>query len=293
MTILTLDNVSKHFGKVKAADNVSIDINEGEIFGFIGPNGAGKSTTIRMIIGALNATSGDIYFKGENIRKHKKYIEALSYVPGDVNLWDNLTGMEVINFFMKLRGFKDKEFRDDLINKFRLDSGKKCKTYSKGNRQKVALITAFLSEADLLIFDEPTTGLDPLMERVFHEEILNAKKQGKSVLLSSHILSEVEKLADRIAIIRDGKIIETGRLSDLSHITRIEYILSSENDLSALKDKAYVHDYREEDENIHLMVDNDKVSQFLDDISDYNITYLVTEPPKLEDIFMRYYEVKS
>ena len=293
MTILTLDNVSKHFGKVKAADNVSIDINEGEIFGFIGPNGAGKSTTIRMIIGALNATSGDIYFKGENIRKHKKYIEALSYVPGDVNLWDNLTGMEVINFFMKLRGFKDKEFRDDLINKFRLDSGKKCKTYSKGNRQKVALITAFLSEADLLIFDEPTTGLDPLMERVFHEEILNAKKQGKSVLLSSHILSEVEKLADRIAIIRDGKIIETGRLSDLSHITRIEYILSSENDLSALKDKAYLHDYREEDENIHLMVDNDEVSQFLDDISGYNITYLVTEPPKLEDIFMRYYEVKS
>lgn len=293
MTILTLDNVSKHFGKVKAADNVSIDINEGEIFGFIGPNGAGKSTTIRMIIGALNATSGDIYFKGENIKKHKKYIEAVSYVPGDVNLWDNLTGMEVINFFMKLRGFKDKEFRDALIEKFRLDSGKKCKTYSKGNRQKVALITAFLSEADLLIFDEPTTGLDPLMERVFHEEILNAKKQGKSVLLSSHILSEVEKLADRIAIIRDGQIIETGRLSDLSHITRIEYILSSENDLSALKDKKYVHDYREEDENIHLMVDNDKVSQFLDDISGYNITYLVTEPPKLEDIFMRYYEVKS
>lgn len=293
MTILTLDNVSKHFGKVKAADNVSIDINEGEIFGFIGPNGAGKSTTIRMIIGALNTTSGDIYFKGENIKKHKKYIEAVSYVPGDVNLWDNLTGMEVINFFMKLRGFKDKEFRDALIEKFRLDSGKKCKTYSKGNRQKVALITAFLSEADLLIFDEPTTGLDPLMERVFHEEILNAKKQGKSVLLSSHILSEVEKLADRIAIIRDGQIIETGRLSDLSHITRIEYILSSENDLSSLKDKKYVHDYREEDENIHLMVDNDKVSQFLDDISVYNITYLVTEPPKLEDIFMRYYEVKS
>lgn len=293
MTILTLDNVSKHFGKVKAADNVSIDINEGEIFGFIGPNGAGKSTTIRMIIGALNATSGDIYFKGENIKKYKKYIEAVSYVPGDVNLWDNLTGMEVINFFMKLRGFKNTEFRDELIEKFRLDSSKKCKTYSKGNRQKVALITAFLSEADLLIFDEPTTGLDPLMERVFHEEILSAKKQGKSILLSSHILSEVEKLADRIAIIRDGQIIETGKLSDLSHITRIEYILSSENDLTALKDKEYVHDYRELDNNIHLMVDNDKVSQFLDDISGYNITHLVTEPPKLEDIFMRYYEVKS
>ncbi|WP_462422172.1 ABC transporter ATP-binding protein [Salinicoccus sp. Marseille-QA3877] len=293
MTILTLDNVSKHFGKVKAADNVSIDINEGEIFGFIGPNGAGKSTTIRMIIGALNATSGDIYFKGENIKKYKKYIEEISYVPGDVNLWDNLTGMEVINFFMKLRGFKDQKLRDELIENFRLDPGKKCKTYSKGNRQKVALITAFLSEADLLIFDEPTTGLDPLMERVFHEEILNAKNQGKSVLLSSHILSEVEKLADRIAIIRDGKIIETGKLSDLSHITRIKYILSSENDLSALKDKEYVHDYREEDETTHLMVDNDKVSRFLDDISGYNITYLVTEPPKLEDIFMRYYEVKS
>lgn len=293
MTVLTLENVSKHFGKVKAADEVSIDINDGEIFGFIGPNGAGKSTTIRMIIGALNETSGDIYFKGQNIKKHKKYIEEVSYVPGDVNLWDNLTGMEVINFFMKLRGFKDKKLRDELIEKFRLDSGKKCKTYSKGNRQKVALISAFLSDADLLIFDEPTTGLDPLMERVFHEEILNVKKQGKSVLLSSHILSEVEKLADRIAIIRDGKIIETGKLSDLSHITRIEYILSSNSDLSALQDKEYVHDFRKEDNNIHLMVDNDKVSTFLDDISVYDITYLVTEPPKLEDIFMRYYEGKS
>lgn len=293
MTVLTLDNLSKHFGKVKAADNVSIDINEGEIFGFIGPNGAGKSTTIRMIIGALNETSGDIYFKGQNIKQHRNYIEEVSYVPGDVNLWDNLTGMEVINFFMKLRGFKDKKLRDDLIEKFRLDPGKKCKTYSKGNRQKVALISAFLSEADLLIFDEPTTGLDPLMERVFHEEVLNAKKQGKSVLLSSHILSEVEKLADRIAIIREGEIIETGKLSDLSHITRIEYILSSDNDLSALQDKEYVHDFRKEEENIHLMVDNDKVSTFLDDISGYKITYLVTEPPKLEDIFMRYYEDKS
>lgn len=293
MTILTLDNVSKHFGKVKAAHNVSIEINEGEIFGFIGPNGAGKSTTIRMIIGALQETSGDIHFKGENIRQNKDYIEHISYVPGDVNLWDNLTGMEIINFFMKMRGFKDKAMRDRLIDKFRLDSGKKCKTYSKGNRQKVALISAFLTDADLLIFDEPTTGLDPLMERVFHEEIMAVRDKGKSVLLSSHILSEVEKLADRIAIIRDGEIIETGKLADLSHITRIEYILSSEDDISELGEKPYIHDYRVEGDAVHLMVDNDKVSEFLEDINDYKITHLETEPPKLEDIFMRYYEGKS
>ncbi|MCD2138711.1 ABC transporter ATP-binding protein [Salinicoccus halitifaciens] len=293
MSILTLENVSKHFGKVRAAENVSIDIREGEVFGFIGPNGAGKSTTIRMIIGALKETSGTIYFKGEDIKKSRRYIENISYVPGDVNLWPNLTGMEVINFFMKMRGFKDVEMRDALIEKFRLDARKKCKTYSKGNRQKVALISALLSDADLLIFDEPTTGLDPLMERVFHQEILAARDAGKSVLLSSHILSEVEKLADRIAIIREGKIIETGKLADLSHITRIEYILSSEDDLSFLEGKSYAHDFRTEGGNTHLMVDNDKVADFMSDISSKRITYLVTEPPKLEDIFMRYYEDKS
>lgn len=293
MSILTLENVSKHFGKVRAAENVSIDIREGEVFGFIGPNGAGKSTTIRMIIGALKETSGTIYFKGGDIKKSRRYIENISYVPGDVNLWPNLTGMEVINFFMKMRGFKDIEMRDRLIEKFRLDARKKCKTYSKGNRQKVALISALLSDADLLIFDEPTTGLDPLMERVFHQEILAARDAGKSVLLSSHILSEVEKLADRIAIIREGKIIETGKLADLSHITRIEYILSSEDDLSFLEGKNYAHDFRSEGKNTHLMVDNDKVADFMSDISACRITYLVTEPPKLEDIFMRYYEDKS
>ncbi len=293
MSILTLENISKHFGKIRAAHNVSIDIREGEVFGFIGPNGAGKSTTIRMIIGALKETSGDIYFKGENIRENKDYIEHISYVPGDVSLWDNLTGMEVINFFMKMRGFKDQDMRDRLIEKFRLDPSRKCKTYSKGNRQKVALISALLSEADLLIFDEPTTGLDPLMERVFHQEILAARDAGKSIFLSSHILSEVEKLADRIAIIRDGEIIETGRLSDLSHITRTEYILRADGDLAFLKDKPYVHDFKVEGGYTHLMVDNDKVADFMASVSTLKITHLVTEPPKLEDIFMRYYEDKS
>lgn len=293
MSLLTLENVSKHFGKVRAAHEVSIDIKEGEVFGFIGPNGAGKSTTIRMIIGALKETSGSIYFKGEDIRKNKNYIEQISYVPGDVNLWENLTGMEVINFFMDMRGFKDKDLRDRLIKKFRLDPARKCKTYSKGNRQKVALISALLSEADLLIFDEPTTGLDPLMERAFHEEILAARDAGKSVLLSSHILSEVEKLADRIAIIRDGEIIETGRLADLSHITRIEYIIGSDDDLAFLKDKPYVHDFKVEGGYTHLMVDNDKITEFMAAVGKLRITHLVTEPPKLEDIFMRYYEGKS
>lgn len=288
--MLELTNVSKHFGKVRAVNNLSMTLNRGEVFGFIGPNGAGKSTAIRMIIGALKPTEGDIFFNGKNIKKDRKYIEHIAYVPGDVNLWGNLTGEEVINFLMASRGYKDEAKKKELVERFKLDVTKKCKTYSKGNRQKVVLINAFLSDAQLLIFDEPTTGLDPLMERVFNEEIMRAKEDGKTILLSSHILSEVEKLADRVAIIRGGTIIESGNLKDLKHITRVEYIVDTDDDIKALVNKSFVHEFSKEDDGYHMFIDNDKVPDFLKHLKLYNLKYLSTAPMRLEDIFMRYYE---
>ena len=293
MSVIELKGMTKTFGKTIAAKDVSFSIEKGEIFGFIGPNGAGKSTTIRMIIGALTPDSGEILMDGQPVTEDPHYKDKLTYVPGDVNLWGNLTGDEVINFFMKTRGYSDKERKAELIEKFRLDAKKKCKTYSKGNRQKVALISAFLSNAELLIFDEPTTGLDPLMERSFHEEVIRARDEGKSILLSSHILSEVEKLADRLAIIREGEIIETGRLKELRHITRIEYVVQAKGDLELLKDLPYVHDFDEREENTHLRVDNDKAAEFLEALHPIGPTHLETLPPRLEDIFMRYYEGRS
>src|SRR5690625_183611 len=293
MSVIELKGMTKAFGKTVAAKDVSFSIEKGEIFGFIGPNGAGKSTTIRMIIGALTPDSGEILMDGQPVTEDPHYKDKLTYVPGDVNLWGNVTGDEVINFVMKTRGDSDKERTAVLIEKFRLDAKKKCKTYSKGVRQKVALISAFLSNAELLIFDEPTTGLDPLMERSFHEEVIRARDEGKSILLSSHILSEVEKLADRLAIIREGEIIETGRLKELRHITRIEYVVQAKGDLELLKDLPYVHDFDEREENTHLRVDNDKAAEFLEALHPIGPTHLETLPPRLEDIFMRYYEGRS
>lgn len=222
MTVLKTTNLTKKFGGFTALDGVNIELNEGEVFGFIGPNGAGKSTAIRVLLGILKATEGDVKIFGleawkDAVEIHKR----IAYVPGDVNLWPNLTGGEVIDLFVKLRGATTKSRREELIKKFDLDPTKKCGTYSKGNRQKVALIAALSSDADLYILDEPTSGLDPLMEKVFQECVMDAKRAGKTVLLSSHILSEVEKLCDRVGIIRQGKIIETGSLRELRHLTRI------------------------------------------------------------------------
>ena len=290
MAILEINNVTKRYGDFTAVEDVSMTIEPGEVYGFIGPNGAGKSTTIRMIIGAIRITNGNIKVDNINIKQDNKYLEKISYVPGDVNLWPNLTGMEVINFLMASRGYTDKNRRDTLIEKFRLDPDKKCKTYSKGNRQKVALISALCSDAELYIFDEPTSGLDPLMEYTFHGEVKQLKQDGKSVLLSSHILSEVEKLADRISIITDGRIVESGKFSDMRHITRMKYIIKSDADLTALNNLPYVHHANEEKDVMNLLVDNDNIPDFLNELKKYNITHLETEPPKLEDIFLRFYE---
>ncbi|ASK61839.1 ABC transporter ATP-binding protein [Virgibacillus phasianinus] len=294
MPVLTTTNLMKRFGKFTALNGVDIEVNKGEIYGFIGPNGAGKSTTIRILLGILKATEGkakifgkDVWSDAVEIHKH------IAYVPGDVNLWPNLTGGEVIDLFVKLRGGNNKNRREELINRFDLDPAKKCRTYSKGNRQKVALVAAFSSDADLYILDEPTSGLDPLMEQVFQQCVMEAKQAGKSVLLSSHILSEVEKLCDRVGIIRQGKIIETGTLSELRHLTRTNLLVKTKEPMSGLKELNGVHDIEKKDDEWSFQVDSEELDGVIKHISPFGIEKLESTPPTLEDLFMRHYEGKG
>ncbi len=218
MTIIEINNLVKKFGKFTALDGVNMSVKQGEVHAFLGPNGAGKSTTIRCLLGILRCTSGSVQMFGEDAWKNSVELhKRVAFVPGDVNLWNNLTGGEVIDLFGSLGGGKiDPVKREKYLELFELDPSKKCGTYSKGNRQKVALVSAFASDAELFILDEPTSGLDPLMEKVFQDIIQEIREQGKTVLLSSHIMSEVEKLADSVSIIREGKIIKSGSMADIA-----------------------------------------------------------------------------
>ncbi|WP_188206770.1 ABC transporter ATP-binding protein [Alkalibacillus aidingensis] len=291
MSVLKATNVTKRFGKFTALDGVNLEVNKGEVFGFIGPNGAGKSTTIRVLLGILKATEGEAKIFGKDVWDDAVDIhERIAYVPGDVNLWPNLTGGEVIDLFVKLRGGNNKNRREELIERFKLDPTKKCRTYSKGNRQKVALISAFSSDADLYILDEPTSGLDPLMEQVFQECVMEAKEAGKSVLLSSHILSEVEKLCDRVGIIREGKMIETGSLNELRHLTRTNLLVETKEPISGLAEMKGVHDLEGENQSLSFQVDTEELETVIRHVSQFGVVKLESAPPTLEDLFMRHYE---
>mgnify|MGYP001331195361 FL=1 len=294
MSILKATNLTKKFGDFKALDGVNIEVNEGEVFGFIGPNGAGKSTTIRILLGMLKATSGEAKIFGKDVWQDAVDIhKRIAYVPGDVNLWPNLTGGEVIDLFVKLRGGNNKNRREELIERFNFDPSKKCRTYSKGNRQKVALIAALASEAEIYIFDEPTSGLDPLMERVFQEYVLEAKQAGSSVLLSSHILSEVEKLCDRVGIIRQGKIIESGSLNDMRHLTRSNMIVQTKKPMDGLAQLSGVHSVEETGDETIFQVDTDAMDSVIEFVSRHGVIKLESAPPTLEDLFMRHYETDA
>ncbi|UTR13063.1 ABC transporter ATP-binding protein [Evansella sp. LMS18] len=289
--MLKVTNLTKKFGDFKALDEVNLEVNEGEIMGFIGPNGAGKSTTLKVLLGILKASDGEVKIFGKDawddaVEIHKR----VAYVPGDVNLWPNLTGGEVIDLFVKLRGTNHQSRRDELIEKFSLDPKKKCRTYSKGNRQKVALIAAFSSDADLYILDEPTSGLDPLMENIFQECVKDLKKQGKSVLLSSHILSEVEKLCDKVAIIRKGSIIETGTLTELRHLTRTQLLIETKKSVKNLAELKGVHDVEVKEQGLSFQVDTEELDNVLRHVSQFGVLKLESAPPTLEDLFMRHYE---
>ena len=290
MSVLKIENLTKDFGKFSALKHVSLEVGTGQIYGFIGPNGAGKTTLIRTILGIYQATAGNVRVFGQDAWKDAVEIhKRIAYVPGDVNLWPNLTGGEVIDLFMRLRGGGSSERRAQLIEKFKLDPTKKCRTYSKGNRQKVALIAAFAVEADLYIFDEPTSGLDPLMESVFHECVQEVKNLGKSVFLSSHILSEVEKLCDRVAIIRNGEIIENGTLDELRHLTRVNIKVKtkSEVDLSAFSS---VHNIQLENDYLTFQIEAAHLGEVIAHLSGYGILDLQSSPPSLEELFMTHYK---
>ncbi|EOR23974.1 ABC transporter ATP-binding protein [Niallia nealsonii AAU1] len=291
MTILKATNLTKKFGSFTALDGVNMEIKEGEVYGFIGPNGAGKSTTIRILLGMLRASQGEAKIFGKDVWSDAVAIhKRISYVPGDVNLWPNLTGGEVIDLFMKMNGHVNSRKREELIKKFDFDPTKKSRTYSKGNRQKVALIAAFASDADLYILDEPTSGLDPLMEQIFQECVSDAKRAGKSVLLSSHILSEVEKLCDRVGIIRQGKIIETGTLNELRHLTRTNLTIKTKEPIVSLNELKGIHNIEEKGSELSFQVDTEEMDAVIRYISGFGLLKLESAPPTLEDLFMRHYQ---
>ncbi|HHY10742.1 MAG TPA: ABC transporter ATP-binding protein [Firmicutes bacterium] len=289
--IIEIKNLRKSFGEVRALKDVTFDVKKGEVVGFIGPNGAGKSTTIRILLGIIRRDGGSAKIFGRDVWRDSFEIhKRVAYVPGEVALWGNLTGGEIIDLFMKLHGFGSEERRDYLIDRFELDPRKKAKTYSKGNRQKVGLIAALSVDSDLYIFDEPTSGLDPLMEQVFQEEVERIKEAKKSVLLSSHILSEVERLADRIVIIRQGHIVEAGTLAQLRHLTRSTVVLETAGDVSSLRELAGVYDFVQKQNQGIFSVDHEHLNEILAAATKLNVQKLEISAPTLEDLFMRHYE---
>lgn len=289
-TVVKAEGLVKTFGKVKALDDVNLEIGPGEVYGFIGPNGAGKSTAIRILLGILKSDSGSAQIFGRDAWRDAVDIhKRLAYVPGDVNLWDNLTGGEIIDLFVRLRRGHDTRYKEELIERFDFDPAKKAETYSKGNRQKVALIAAFASDADLYILDEPTSGLDPLMELVFHDCVAKVKKQGKTVLLSSHILSEVEKLCDRLSIIRNGKIVDTGTLREMRHLSRTNITVETKEPVAGLQEIKGVYDISENAGTMSFRTDSDATGEVMKTLADAGITHITVMPPTLEELFLSHY----
>ncbi|MCX4731193.1 ABC transporter ATP-binding protein [Streptomyces sp. NBC_01363] len=287
---ITVAGLHKSFGRTHALDGLDLTVEAGEVHGFLGPNGSGKSTTIRVLLGLLRADSGAAQLLGRDpwrdaVELHRK----VAYVPGDVTLWRNLSGGEVIDLYGSLRGGLDRARRADLVDRFELDPTKKGRTYSKGNRQKVALVAAFASDVDLLILDEPTSGLDPLMEEVFQDCVAEERARGRTVLLSSHILSEVETLCDRVSIIRQGRTVETGSLADMRHLTRTNISAELAGAPAGLDRLPGVHDLDVQGLRVTLQVDTDKLDAVLKSLTASGVRTLTSTPPTLEELFLRHY----
>ena len=288
--VIDVAGLHKSFGKFEALRGLDLTVRRGEVLGFLGPNGAGKSTTIRVLLGLLKADSGTVRLLGGDpwrdvVELHRR----LAYVPGDVSLWPSMTGGEAIDLLGSLRGGLNEDRRDDLIERFELDPTKRGRQYSKGNRQKVAIVAALSSDVELLILDEPTSGLDPLMENVFQEVVGEAVARGTSVLLSSHIMAEVEELANRLSIIRDGAIVETGTLADLRGHTRT----TVHADLDTLPDDnrlSMLHDVELDGHRLTATVDSDKIGDAMTELTPLGLRSLTVEPPSLESLFLRLYD---
>lgn len=289
--IVKIQGLQKKFGKFQALHDVTFTIEAGSVVGFIGPNGAGKSTTIRTLLGIINRSGGSATIFGKDVWQESLAIhKRVSYVPGDVALWGNLTGGEIIDLFMKLHGGGNQAKRDRLIERFELDPKKKAKSYSKGNRQKVGLIAALSVDSDLYILDEPTSGLDPLMEIVFQEEVEEIKNAGKAILLSSHILSEVERLADKVVIIRQGRVVEAGTLDELRHLTRSTVTVETTADVADMASVPGVHDFKQTGSHAVFSVDNQHLNGVLVEATKLGVKKFESVPPTLEDLFMRHYQ---
>ncbi|MGW6455571.1 ABC transporter ATP-binding protein [Streptomyces sp. NPDC055078] len=287
---ISVSGLHKSFGRTHALDGLDLAVETGEVHGFLGPNGSGKSTTIRVLLGLLRADAGAAQLLGRDpwhdaVELHRR----LAYVPGDVTLWRNLSGGEVIDLYGRLRGGLDKARRAELIERFELDPTKKGRTYSKGNRQKVALVAAFASDVEVLILDEPTSGLDPLMEEVFQSCVEAERARGRTVLLSSHILSEVETLCDRVSIIRKGQTVETGSLAELRHLTRTSVTAELATPPNGLTRLPGVHDLDIQGNRVKLQVDTDRLDAVLRSLSESGVRSLTSTPPTLEELFLRHY----
>jgi ABC-2 type transport system ATP-binding protein len=289
--VIAIENLVKTFGHTRALDGLDLHVRTGEVHGFLGPNGAGKSTTIRVLLGLLRADSGAVrLLDGDPWRDAAALHRRLAYVPGDVSLWPNLSGGEVIDLLGRLRGGLQAERRDTLLERFELDPRKKGRAYSKGNRQKVALVAALASDVELLLLDEPTSGLDPLMEEVFRECITEERDRGRTVLLSSHILAEVEALCDRVSIVRAGRMVETGTLADLRHLRRTSLTAELAGVPPDLSDLPGVHDLRVDGARVRCEVDTASLDVVLRRLTDAGVVDLSATPPTLEELFLRHYQ---
>lgn len=290
-----VEGLSKAFGTTKALDELDLMVEAGQVMGFLGPNGSGKSTTIRVLMGLLRHDGGVVHVLGQDpwvdaVELHKR----IAYVPGDVNLWPGLTGGETIDLLGRLGAGLDPKRRADMIERFDLDPTKKGRTYSKGNRQKVALVAALAGNADLFIFDEPTSGLDPLMETVFQNTIDEMLTDGKTVLLSSHILAEVESLCDQVTIIREGRTVESGTLAELRHLTRTSVEATTTEPITAIATADGVSDFvAHSDRWATFAVANPKLAGVMTQLAALGIEAIESQPPTLEELFMRHYAVEG
>jgi ABC-2 type transport system ATP-binding protein len=288
--VVTVNELVKMFGRTRALEGLTFTVEEGEVHGFLGPNGAGKTTTLRILLGLVRADRGQARLLGgdpwrDAVELHRR----LAYVPGDVALWPNLSGGEVIDLLGRMRGGLNDERRAALLDRFDLDPTKKGRSYSKGNRQKVALVAALASDVELLLLDEPTSGLDPLMAAAFRECITEERHNGRTVLLSSHILAEVEAVCERVTIIRSGRVVESGALSDLRHLTRTSITAELNGEPAGLAGLPGVHDLRVEDHTLRCQVETAHLSELMNSLAAAGIRSLVSQPPTLEELFLRYY----
>jgi len=286
--------LEKRFGVTRAVDGLDLAVAEGEVHGFLGPNGAGKTTTLRLMLGMLHPDGGEATLLGgdpwrDTVELHSR----LAYVPGDVSLWPNLTGGEAIDVLTRLRGGTDPGRRAELLERFDLDPTKKARTYSKGNRQKVALVAGLASDVELYMLDEPTSGLDPLMEAVFKECVTELRERGRTVLLSSHILAEVEALCDRVSIIRQGRLVESGSLADLRHLTRTTIVAETARPATTVATLPGIHAFQTEDGRVRFDVDAEHLDAVVRSLGELGVRSLESHPPTLEQLFLRFYGVEE